>query len=135
MSGRPDMNHRFNAVAIRTLLAFALLTICFGSMTVNAQILYGSITGAVSDMTGAVIPGVAVTLTDQGTGAVRSTTADNSGNYLILNVLPGVYTVAVPAKGNFAGTSVKNIMVEVNRQVRVDITLKPASVSTQITVN
>jgi hypothetical protein len=135
MSGRPDMNHRFNACAIRALLmAVALLTICFVSHTANAQILYGSVTGTVSDMTGAVIPGVALTLTDQGTGAVRSTTADSSGTYLILDVLPGAYTVSVPTKGNFAGTSVKNIQVEVNRQVRVDIALHPASVSTQITV-
>ncbi len=135
MSGRPDMNHRFNAGTIGTLLvAVALLAICFGSMTANAQILYGSITGSVADKTGAVIPGAAVTLTNQGTGAVRSTTADSSGTYLVLDVLPGVYTVSVPAKGNFAGTSVKDIQVEVNRQVRVDITLQPAAVSTQITV-
>jgi hypothetical protein len=135
MSGRPDMKRRFNAGAIGALLmAVMLLTICFVSSTANAQILYGSVTGTVSDMTGAVIPGVAVTLTDQGTGAVRSTTVSGGGSYLLLDVLPGVYTVAVPAKGNFAGTSVKNIQVEVNRQVRVDIALHPASVSTQITV-
>ena len=129
------MNHRFKASTFVALLVVALLAICFVSSTANAQILYGSITGSVSDMTGAVIPGVAVTLTDQGTGAVRSTTANSSGTYWILDVLPGAYTVTVPAKGNFAGSSVKNIVVEVNRQVRVDIALHPASVSTQITVN
>jgi hypothetical protein len=103
-------------------------------MTVNAQVLYGSITGTVSDTAGAVIPGVAVTITDQGTKAVRSTTANGQGTYLFIDVLPGVYTVSVPAKGNFGGSTVKNTPVEINRQVRVDITLKPASVSTQITV-
>jgi len=135
MFGRPDMNHRFKAGAIGALLvAVALLTICFGSGTANAQILYGSITGTVSDLTGAVIPGVTVTLTNQGTGALRNTTANGGGTYLLLDVLPGVYTVSVPAKGNFAGTSIKDIQIEVNRQGRVDITLHPASVSTQITV-
>jgi hypothetical protein len=128
------MNHRLKAGAFGVLLVVALLAICFVSSTANAQILYGSITGTVADKTGAVIPGVAVTLTNQGTGAVRSTTADTSGTYLILDVLPGVYTVSVPAKGNFAGTSVKDIQVEVNRQLRVDIMLHPAAVSTQITV-
>jgi len=135
MSGRPDMNHRFKTCAIGALLmAVALLTICFVSSTANAQILYGSITGTVSDKTGAVIPGATVTLTNQGTGALRSTTAGSSGTYSILDVLPGVYTVSVPVKGNFAGSTVKDIQVEVNRQVRVDITLQPAAVSTQITV-
>jgi hypothetical protein len=129
------MNHRFKTSAIGALLmAVALLTICFVSSTANAQILYGSITGTVSDKTGAVIPGATVTLTNQGTGAFRSTIADSSGIYSILDVLPGVYTVSVPAKGNFAGTSVKGIQVEVNRQMRVDVTLQPAAVSTQITV-
>ncbi|MGA3011536.1 MAG: carboxypeptidase regulatory-like domain-containing protein [Terracidiphilus sp.] len=128
------MNRRFNAVAIRTLVTVVLLTMCFGSMTANAQILYGSVTGTVTDLTGAVIPGAAVTLTNQGTGAARATTANEGGTYLLLDVLPGVYTVTVPAKGNFAGTSVRDIQIEVNRQVRVDITLRPASVSTQVTV-
>jgi hypothetical protein len=135
MSGRPDMNHRFKLSAIGALLvAVALFTICFGSMTGNAQVLYGSITGTVSDKTGAVIPGVSVTITNQGTSATRSTTTNESGNYLILDVLPGAYTVTVPAKGNFGGSSVKNVQIEVNRQVRVDVTLQPAAVSTQITV-
>jgi len=129
------MKHRFTAGTISVLLmAVALLAICFVSSTANAQILYGSITGTVSDKTGAVVPGVAVTITDQGTGAVRNTSANGQGTYLLLDVLPGVYTVSVPAKGNFAGSSVKDIQVEVNRQVRVDLTLQPASVSTQITV-
>jgi len=135
MSGRPDMNHRFKAGAIGALLmAVALLVVCFGSSTANAQVLYGSITGTVSDTTGAVIPGSSVTLTNQGTGATRGTTASDGGTYLLLDVLPGTYTVSVPTKGNFAGTSVKDIQIEVNRQVRVDIMLHPASVSTQVTV-
>src|ERR1035437_1925554 len=133
MSGRPDMNHRFNAVAIRTLLTVALLAICCGSMTVNAQVLYGSLTGTVSDKTGAVVPGVPVTITNQGTKAVRSTTANEQGTYMFLDVLPGVYTVSVPAKGNFGGSMVKDTPVEINRQVRADIVLQPASVDRKST--
>jgi hypothetical protein len=129
------MNHRFKAGTFGALLvAVALLAVCFGSMTVNAQILYGSITGTVSDRTGAVIPGGTVTITNQGTNAVRSTTINGQGTYLLLDVLPGMYTVSVPAKGNFSGSSVKDIQIEVNRQARVDIMLQPAAVSTQITV-
>src|ERR1035437_7727131 len=52
MSGRPDMNHRFKAGAIGTLLVVALLAICFGSMTVKAQVLYGTLVGNVTDATG-----------------------------------------------------------------------------------
>jgi hypothetical protein len=129
------MNHRFKAGAFGALLvAVALLAVCFGSSTANAQILYGSITGTVSDKAGAVVPGVPVTITDQGTKAVRSAIANAQGTYLFLDVLQGVYTVSVPAKGNFAGSAVKDVSVVTNSQVRVDITLQPATVTTQITV-
>jgi hypothetical protein len=135
MSGRPEINHRVAKGAIKSLLTgIALWVVFLGNTTAIAQVLYGSITGTVTDKTGAVIPGVAVTLTSQGTGAVRGTTADGSGNYLLLDVLPGTYSVSVPAKGNFAGDTVKNVQIEVNRQIRVDISLKPAGVSTQVTV-
>jgi hypothetical protein len=115
-------------------MAVALFALFLGNSAAHAQVLYGSLTGTVTDKTGAVIPGVTVTLTNQDTGAVHGTKADGSGNYSLLDVLPGPYTISVPAKGNFGATTVKNIQVEVNRQVRVDLTLQAAAVSTQITV-
>ncbi len=135
MSGRPGINRRVNTGAIRILLmAVALLTLFLGSSTANAQILYGSITGTVSDTAGGIIPGATVTITNQGTGETRRTTSTGSGTYVILDVLPGLYTVSVPAKQSFAGFTEKDIQIEVNRQVRVDMTLKPATVTTQIIV-
>ncbi|MGD0096894.1 MAG: carboxypeptidase regulatory-like domain-containing protein [Terracidiphilus sp.] len=121
--------------AAQTLLMMAALpTLFIANTAATAQVLYGSLTGSVTDKTGAVIPGVTVTITNQDTGAVRGTTSDESGNYLVLNLLPGTYSVSVLAKVNFGANTVKNIQVEVNRQVRVDITLQPSTVSTQVTV-
>jgi hypothetical protein len=114
--------------------AIALLIAC-AAVPAHAQILYGSVTGTVSDKTGAVIPNVTVTLTNQGTGELRSAKADSLGNYDILDVLPGVYTVSVQQTGGFAGFTQKNVQVDVNRQVRVDVTLEPGSATTQVTVN
>ena len=111
-------------------LAFALLA----SPWASAQILYGSITGTVTDPMGAIIPGVPVTLTNQGTGALRSTQANEAGVFSILDVLPGTYTLSVAPKASFGGVSQKNVQIEPNRQVRLDITLKPATVSAQVTV-
>ena len=115
-------------------LLLGLAIMLLASPWAGAQVLYGSLTGTVTDKTGAVIPGVAITLTNQETGAVRGASADGSGNYLLLDVLPGTYSISVPAKGNFGGSTTKNIQVEVNRQVRVEIVLQAAAVSTQITV-
>jgi hypothetical protein len=135
MSGRPAINRRAKRCAIQTLLTtVALLALFLGSRTVNAQVLYGSITGTVSDKTGAVVPNVTVTITDQGTGAVRTAVSDGRGDYALLNMLPGTFTVSVAKSGAFAGYQVKDIVVEVNRQVRVDIALVLASVTAEVTI-
>ena len=73
MPGRPSVNFRFGRDAFKTLLfGVALCAVIFSTSVAHAQILYGSLTGTVSDKTGAVIPGITVTITDQGTGQIRS---------------------------------------------------------------
>jgi hypothetical protein len=116
------------------LTAAAFLALLFVNGTAQAQILYGSVTGTVADKTGAVVPNLTVTITNQGTGEARTAKADGRGSYNILDVLPGLYTVSLPRAGNFAGYEQKDVQVEVNRQVRVDVTLQAATVSTQVTV-
>ena len=135
MSGRPAINRLVRKSALKTLLmTVALLALLIGSGTASAQILYGSITGTVTDKTGAVVPNVTVTITDQGTGAVRTGITNGAGDYSVLNILPGKFTVSVAKSGAFAGNSVKDVDVEVNRQVRVDIVLEVATVSTEVTI-
>jgi Carboxypeptidase regulatory-like domain len=114
--------------------AIALLIVGAAVPALHAQVLYGSVTGTVSDKTGAVVPSVTVTLTNQGTGEVRAEKANAQGVYSVLDVLPGVYTLSIPQTGNFAGYTQKNIGIEVNQQVRLDVALQPATVSTEITV-
>lgn len=132
----PPFRTQVHLCTIRTIcMTIVLVALFFASSALQAQILYGSITGTVTDPTGAVVPNVVVTITDQGTGALRSIKADAVGNYSILNVLPGRYTLDVEKTGNFGGFAQKDIDVEVNRQVRVNITLRPAGLTTQVTVN
>jgi hypothetical protein len=136
MQGRPGFSHRIIARAASTLLmAVALLTILLATSSANAQVLYGTITGTVTDRTGAVIPGAAVKIVNQGTGETRGTSTNGLGAYVFLDVLPGTYTVSVPAKGNFAGFTEKDLEIEVNREVRADVTLQAATVKTEVTVS
>ncbi len=135
MSGRPMGEFRVQHNAIKIFMTLIALSAMFlVSTAANAQILYGSITGTVTDRTGAVIPNVAVTIINQGTGEQRTENANGAGTFNILDILPGAYTVSVARTGNFAGFSQKDVQIEVNRQVRIDVTLQPASVSTQVTV-
>jgi len=135
MSGRPKSYFRMQTHAIRLAVAvIAVLTMFIGGAAARAQVLYGSITGTVADKTGAVIPNVPVTITNQATGEVRTEKANGDGVFNLLDVLPGNYTLSIPRTGNFAGFTQKGISLEVNQQVRVNVVLQPASVSTQVTV-
>jgi Carboxypeptidase regulatory-like domain/TonB dependent receptor len=81
-----------------------------------------------------VIPSAAVTLTNQGTGEVRNATADAVGLYNFVDVLPGTYTVSV-VKNGFNTFTQKNITLEVNHQVRIDVAMTPGVVQTEVVIN
>jgi hypothetical protein len=117
--------------------SFALL-LCLMSISVpaaHAQVLYGTITGTISDSTGAVIPNISVVITNQGTAEPRTVITSAQGQYSAVNLPPGTYTISVERNSAFAGITQKNIAVDANHQVRIDVTLQPSTVSTEVTVN
>ncbi len=67
---------RLRAISVTAiwLIAVAVLGFVFVQRA-NAQVLYGSIAGTVSDQTGAVVPGAAITIVNDGTGLTRNTTS------------------------------------------------------------
>ncbi|MGA8529032.1 MAG: TonB-dependent receptor [Acidobacteriaceae bacterium] len=116
------------------LAVIALLATVLGPAMAGAQTLYGTLTGTVNDNSGAVVPNVTVTLTSQTTGAVRTVNTSATGEYRFGDVLPGTYSVSTPRTGSFGAVTQNGIVVQVNREVRVDLTLQPASVSQTVTV-
>jgi hypothetical protein len=118
----------------RWLLALLLVAAMMSSAIASGQVLYGTLTGTVTDKSGAVVPKVTVALTNQGTGEVREATTSSVGEYRFEDVLPGTYTVGVARSGNFAAFNEIGIAIEVNREVRRDISLQPASVNETISV-
>jgi hypothetical protein len=128
-------NRRSNQLVIAALHgAVTLVLILAGLGSAQAQVLYGSITGTVFDNSGAVVPDVRVNIINQQTGEVRTVTTNQTGGYVLLDVLPSAYTVEVPRTASFAAYKTEGIQLEVNRQVRVDITLQPGTVTTEVTV-
>ena len=110
-------------------IGFALL-LCvalFSLPAAHTQILYGSLTGTITDASNAVVPNVSVELTNQATGASRTVTTDSHGDYLALNLEPGPYTIAIKQAG-FAAFTQKNILVVINQEQRVNILLQLGSV-------
>ena len=103
------------------------------SVPMFSQTTTGRILGTVSDQSGANVAGAAVVVTDVQRGATRSVATDDSGNYVVPQLQPGVYKVRAEAKG-FKTVERVNIVVEVAQDVRVDITLPTGQVSETVVV-
>lgn len=136
MFRRPVSNLQSDRHALRSLLfAVALFALFVGGSTVGAQVIYGSLTGTVTDKSGAVVPNLTVAITNQGTAEVRTAQSNDRGDYAVRDLQPGDYTVSVKKMGSFAGYTQKNIAIDANRQVRVDITLQLGNVVAEVTVD
>ncbi|MGH9718637.1 MAG: carboxypeptidase-like regulatory domain-containing protein, partial [Bryobacteraceae bacterium] len=115
------------------ILSVALLVCGWLAEPAEAQVLYGSIVGAVEDQSGALVPRASITLTSPGTGVKRETTTDEAGRYALLNVLPGSYELRISASG-FRPLVRENVEVTINTVTRVDLKLDVGAIAEQVTV-
>jgi len=92
-----------------------------------------SITGTVTDPSGAPISAAAVTAKNLETGAVRSTTTDDAGRYLVLSLPVGQYEVRV-TKAGFKEAIRSGIQLVIGQEARVDLNLQVGAVETQVFV-
>lgn len=86
--GRPGRGYR---MSLRNVLAAAVLAsvVAFSAMPAGAQVLYGTLTGNVTDISGATVPNAKVEAVNTGTGQVKETVADDKGEYIINDVQAG----------------------------------------------
>jgi len=99
----------------------------------NAQVLYGSVIGSITDQSEAAVPNAAVTLISKDTGTSRQAASDQDGRYTFVNVLPGRYDVKVVGKG-FRTYAVQDIEVTPNTVGRVDVRLEVGQLTETISV-
>jgi hypothetical protein len=100
---------------------------------VSAQSTFGSLTGTVSDQSGAIIPNAQVTVTNQDTGVARKAKTTADGIYTIPDLQPGMYRVQVEA-GGFGILERTGIALDANRVVNVDAVLTVGSSTTKVNV-
>src|SRR5262245_35620902 len=99
----------------------------------SAQTATGTISGVIRDSTGAVLPGVTVTITSTATGVARSVLTNVDGRYLIVNVAPGDYDLRATLPG--FSTAVRNhVPVRVGGSFEANIEMAVGEVTEQITV-
>ncbi len=122
---------RFAGVcAIPLLLLVGLVVLSF---PIAAQTTYGSITGTVTDASGAAMAGAQVTLTNVGTSERRTQSTGNDGLYLFPNLLPGSYSVDIEKPG-FKKYSRPDVVVQVNQTAHIDAVMQIGEVSQTVEV-
>lgn len=114
-----------------TALQLAVLAICVSSA--SAQIDRGAIVGRVMDASGAGVPKATVTVTGKDTGVVVTTPANTSGEYQVLALIPGTYSVKVSSPG-FESVLRDDIVLHVQDRLSIDVTLKVGSVTQEVVV-
>ncbi len=112
------------------LSSFLLLLL---PLLVLAQTERGSISGVVTDSTGAVVPGATVTITNLATKSAQTLTTNDQGLYEAPFMLPATYKVTATAPG-FSTSVINEVTLNVGQRARVDVALTPGDVSAQIDI-
>jgi len=99
----------------------------------HAQTTFGTILGTVTDPSGAVIPNVVVTVTNQGENTSREVRTDAQGNYLAENTKEGLYTVSVKTTG-FQQIVLTDVRLTARQIVRADLKLVMGATEEKVTV-
>jgi len=108
-----------------------MLTFALPSFSQNST---GSIVGTVTDSSGALLANATVSVTNSATGEKRSTRTSESGEYQVLNLLPGQYQVEIEGKG-FKLYIRDSVEVQVEQATRINAQMSLGAVTEQITVS
>lgn len=121
--------HSFLLVMVLTCLSILTAGIA------SAQEITASLTGTVTDSSGAVVPGATVTVHDNARGVdVRTVTSDSSGSYTVSQLPVGTYTVTIEGAG-FRKYVANDVILHVGDHRTLDAVLQVGQVSQEVTVS
>jgi hypothetical protein len=104
-------------------LAIVLLCAAISAPRIQAQVLYGSLVGSVTDPSGAVVPRASVTVANAATGFSRESVTDEAGRFSLLNIPAGDYELKVTQAG-FRPFTQAGVSVSINTVTRADVKLE-----------
>src|ERR1700761_1863710 len=108
------------------IAAAAVLVLCLSGLSFSQEGLT-SVQGRVSDPTGAVIPGVTVTITNTATGASRQVVSDEQGIYQATQLAPGTYNIKAELPG-FKTQELGNVPLPVDQAITRNVQLEVGAV-------
>jgi hypothetical protein len=130
------MNRKHVGAAVAVTLVVVLVWVVGLPSEALAQGLASTstLTGQVTDQSGAVVPGVQLSLLNVGGGEPINTVSNQAGYYQFSYLRPATYVLTAKLKG-FGDVSIPNINLEVNQTSSINITMKPGAVLQEITVS
>src|SRR5216684_6042073 len=99
----------------------------------SAQVTGGTISGSVTDSSGAAIPGATVSTLNRAKGETRTATSNDNGHYSVPSLTPGNYDVTVSLTG-FKTAEKSNLVLEVGQELVTNIQLSVGDVSEKVTI-
>lgn len=114
-------------------LLVVLTALCFAATPAHAQVSAGAILGVATDSSGALIPGVSIVVTNQGTNQTRQTVTNDTGNYRVEPLQVGTYTISAELPG-FRKEVRADVKVDVDARVRLDFRLEVGNVAEVVEV-
>jgi Carboxypeptidase regulatory-like domain/TonB dependent receptor len=127
------MNRLSDWKRLLTLVAAAIFTVSAALPAVGQTAATGTISGTVTDVSGAIVPGASITIINTDTGATRNLTANNSGEFTSTFLQPGHYEVVISG-GSLGKVNRQNLNLTVGQVLTVDVALPAASTATEVTV-
>jgi carboxypeptidase family protein len=126
---------RYSPLLLRSAIGIVSLSLAVlvGCSQLFAQGSAGRILGSVTDQTGGAVVGATVTIVDTQRNLTRTLTTDAAGEYNAPNLLPSTYTVSAAFQG-FKTAQRAGVTLEVNQDLRIDLTLQPGEQSEKVTV-
>jgi hypothetical protein len=115
-------------------LALSILPLFLLSLPRSASAQTASISGTVTDISGAVVAQAKISVQSKATDASRSTETDGSGTFRITNLIPGTYDVVVEKVG-FKLVEYSQVQLTVDQVQNLNATLAPSGIAEKITVN
>jgi hypothetical protein len=122
---------------LSVLIMFIALGTCLAISNTSyaqSQSATATLTGHISDPTGAVVNGANIELLDMETGTVRKSVGDSSGRYNLTNLSHGSYTLTIKMQG-FSDVVISSIPLQVGQTANIDVTMQPGKVVQHVEVS